>query len=242
MPIKSFSTEGLFTDFTIVGKSHEAAVEEEYDRLRDLARAAGGKRAKCFERSKAAYNSGDKAEAKRLSDEGKAHGRELEKWNKAASDYIFREENSDQPADTIDLHGQFAEEAEDIVEEAIKMRKLNGETHLRVIVGKGNHSVGGVMKIRPRVEKVCGELGLNWKEEQNAGVLYIDLTGGQANVDQHQRPQQHRPQQSHDSAQPGYPGAQQPHRPQQQQQQDNAGGDLVGLLLKKLEKACCVMM
>lgn len=245
---KPSSIEELLTDYTIVGKSHEAAVEEEYDRLRDLARAAGGKRAKCFERSKAAYNSGDKAEAKRLSDEGKAHGREMEKWNKAASDYIFREENSDQPADTIDLHGQFAEEAEDIVEEAIKMRKQNGETHLRVIVGKGNHSVGGVMKIRPRVEKVCGELGLNWRQEQNAGVLYIDLTGGTASPDQHARPQQYSPQQSHGGAQPGYPGGQQ-HRPQQhggqqqhQQQEDNAGGDLVGLLLKKLEKACCVMM
>lgn len=246
---KPSSIEELLTDFTTVGKSHEAAVEEEYDRLRDLARAEGSKRAKCFERSKAAYNTGDKAEAKRLSDEGKAHGREMEKWNKAASDYIFREENSDQPADTIDLHGQFAEEAEDIVEEAIKMRKQNGQTHLRVIVGKGNHSVGGVMKIRPRVEKVCGELGLNWKQEQNAGVLYIDLTGGQANPDQHQRPQQHRPQQGHGGAQPAYPGAQQhggQHRPQQhggqQQQQDNAGADLVGLLLKKLEKACCIMM
>lgn len=238
----------IHTNCSTVGKSHEAAVEEEYDRLRDLARAEGGKRAKCFERSKAAYNSGDKAEAKRLSDEGKAHGREMEKWNKAASDYIFREENSDQPADTIDLHGQFAEEAEDIVEEAIKMRKQNGETHLRVIVGKGNHSVGGVMKIRPRVEKVCGELGLNWRQERNAGILYIDLTGGEANPDQNARPQQHRPQQSHGDAQPGYPGAQQQHRPQQHggqqqhQQQDNAGGELVGLLLKKLEKACCIMM
>lgn len=238
---KPSSIEELLTDCTIVGKSHEAAVEEEYDRLRDLARAAGGKRAKCFERSKAAYNSGDKAEAKRLSDEGKAHGREMEKWNKAASDYIFREENSDQPADTIDLHGQFAEEAEDIVEEAIKMRKQNGESHLRVIVGKGNHSVGGVMKIRPRVEKVCGELGLNWRQEQNAGVLYIDLTGGNAVPEE--RPQQHRPQQSH-GGQAGYPGQQQhggQHRPQQHQD-DNAGADLVGLLLKKLEKACCVMM
>lgn len=251
---KSSNVNELFTDFTIVGKSHEAAVEEEYDRLRDLARAEGSKRARCFERSKAAYNSGDKAAAKQLSDEGKVHGREMEKWNKAASDYIFREENSDQPADTIDLHGQFAEEAEDIVEEAIKMRKQNGERHLRVIVGKGNHSVGGVMKIRPRVEKVCGELGLNWRQEQNAGVLFVDLTGGDAVPED--RPQGHRPQQSggQHGGQAGYPGQQQhggqhggQHRPQQhggqqQQQDDNAGADLVGLLLKKLEKACCVMM
>lgn len=180
----------------------------------------------------------------------------MERWNKAASDYIFREENSDQPADTIDLHGQFAEEAEDIVEEAIKMRKRNGESHLRVIVGKGNHSTGGVMKIRPRVEKVCGELDLNWKQEQNAGVLFIDLTGGDARPEEHQYQKPHsQPQQGHGGAQGGYPGhqqqqpshggqdgGQQQHRPQQQQQQENAGGDIVSVLLKKLEKACCVMM
>lgn len=235
-----------------VGHKSDAAIETEYDRLRDLARAAGAKRSSCLSRSHAAYESGDGGAAKELSEEGKKYGREMEKWNKAASDYIFREENADQPQDTIDLHGQFAEEAEDIVEEAIKMRKRNGETHLRVIVGKGNHSSGGVMKIRPRVEKVCGELGLNWKQETNAGVLFIDLTGGQANPEQYQQPQQH------GGAQGGYPaaqhghqqqqshggqhGEQQQHRPPQHQQEESGNNELVTSLFKKLEKACCVMM
>ena len=234
-----------------VGKSHEAEVEAEYDRLRDLARDAARQRSSCMSRSQAAFKSGDGAAAKSLSEEGKKYGREMERWNKAASDFIFREENADQPQDTIDLHGQFAEEAEDIVEEAIKVRKGNGETHLRVIVGKGNHSVGGVMKIRPRVEKVCGELGLNWKQEQNAGVLFIDLTGGNANPENHQyqKPQhQQGHQQQHSGGQAGYPGHQQQpshggqHGAQHQQQEENAGADIVTMLLKKLEKACCVMM
>ncbi len=156
----------------------------------------------------------------------------MKRWNKAASDYIFREENANQPGDTIDLHGQYAEEAEDIVEEAIRARKANGDTHLHIIVGKGNHSAGGVMKVRPRVEKVCQELGLSCNQEHNAGVLYVDLTGGNGAP----------PQQSHGQhSSSGYPGQQQPQQ-QHQQQNNNELEEIGGKLLKKLEKACCIMM
>ena len=60
----------------------------------------------------------------------------MEQYNKQASDFIFRENNADGrvPEDTIDLHGQFAEEAEDILEERIKYAKRHGQTHLHVCV------------------------------------------------------------------------------------------------------------
>ena len=35
-------------------------------------------------------------------------------------------------ADTIDLHGQFVEEAEEILEERIKYAKTHGQNHLHV--------------------------------------------------------------------------------------------------------------
>jgi DNA-nicking Smr family endonuclease len=88
------------------------------------------------EQSRQAYESGDGARAKQLSEEGKAHGRKMEDYNKQASDFIFRENNANGrvAADTIDLHGQFVEEAEDILEQRIKYARDHGQSHLHVYV------------------------------------------------------------------------------------------------------------
>ena len=106
----------------------------------------------------------------------------MDAYNKQASDYIFRENNSSGRVadDTIDLHGQFVEEAEQILEQRIRYAQQNGQTHLHVIVGRGNHSVNHIQKIKPRVEQVCQELGLQYMTEQNEGRMYINLQGGPA--------------------------------------------------------------
>jgi DNA-nicking Smr family endonuclease len=86
--------------------------------------------------SQEAYTSGDGALAKELSEQGKAHGRKMDEYNRQASEFIFRENNAEGrvDTDTIDLHGQFVEEAEDILEERIKYARSHGQTHLHVYV------------------------------------------------------------------------------------------------------------
>ena len=160
--------------------------EQEYDRLRDLARQEAGKRSSCLSRSQQAYASGDGAAAHALSEEGKQHGAQMAQYNKQASEFIFRENNAPGrvPPDTIDLHGQFVEEAEDIMEERIRYAKSTGQNHLHVIVGKGNHSPGHIQKIKPKVEQVCQELGLQYHTEPNEGRIYVDLTGGAVDMGQ----------------------------------------------------------
>lgn len=103
------------------------------------------------------------------------------------------------------------------------------------IVGKGNHSAHHVQKIKPRVEKVCRSLGLQYATEENAGRVYVNLTGAPADMPptgHHQQPSSHHQ----------YPG-QQHH---QNQQQDDMVEKVVNALLprvvRKLEKACCVVM
>jgi DNA-nicking Smr family endonuclease len=93
--------------------------------------------------SKEAYSSGDGAGAKQLSEEGKAHGRKMEEYNKQASEFIFRENNASGRVadDTIDLHGQFVEEAEEILEERIKYAKSHGQNHLHVYVLFSSHII-----------------------------------------------------------------------------------------------------
>jgi hypothetical protein len=189
----------------------------------------------------------------------------MDQYNKQASDFIFRENNATGRVadDTIDLHGQFVEEAENILEQRIRYAQQNGQTHLHVIVGKGNHSVNHIQKIKPRVEQVCQELGLQYATEQNEGRMYINLQGGAAVMPPvgggHGGQQQHGGQhgQQHGGYQGGqqgyqgnYPGGQQQgtqHGNQQNNNNDNEelerlAKKMLPKILRKLERACCVVM
>lgn len=164
-----------------------SSTEAEYDRLRDLARQEAGKRSSCLAKSHQAYERGDGGAAHELSEEGKRHGALMDQYNKQASDYIFRENNAlgRVDGDTIDLHGQFVEEAEQILEQRIRYAQSTGQDHLHVIVGKGNHSPGHIQKIKPKVEEICQELGLQYATEENAGRMYVNLRGGPAVMPEH---------------------------------------------------------
>ncbi|CZR58011.1 related to nuclear WD protein PRL1 [Phialocephala subalpina] len=237
--------------------SSSSDAEAEYDRLRDLARQEAGKRSSCFDKAHQAYERGDGAGAHQLSEEGKQHAAKMDQYNKQASDYIFRQNNATGrvPDDTIDLHGQFVEEAEDILEKRIRHAQQNGQTHLHVIVGKGNHSINHVQKIKPKVEQICQELGLQYATEENAGRMYINLQGGPATMppqNAYQPGQQNggfhnQPQQQEG----GYEGSQQQDYQQGGQQQQQNGGQndeleklamkLLPRILKKLDGCCTVM-
>lgn len=122
------------------------------------------------------------------------------------------------------------------------------------IVGKGNHSVNHIQKIKPRVEQICQQMGLQYSTEQNEGRMYINLQGGPANMPPYPQPpqggQQHHGGQ-HQSGQPGYAGGQQQYSggQQEQQQQGNQNQDeveklvikLLPRIIRKLE-GCCVVM
>ena len=60
-----------------------------YTSLRSRANEEGDKMASCFDRSHQAYENGDGALAKELSNEGKVHQREMERLNQEASEWIF---------------------------------------------------------------------------------------------------------------------------------------------------------
>lgn len=81
------------------------------------------------------------------------------------------------------------------------------------IVGKGNHSANHVQKLKPAVERICREQGLHFVTEENAGRIYVDLTGGAAVMPNY-------PGQGQPYGNAGY--SQQPH--QQQHQQGHGAG------------------
>ena len=241
--------------------------EQEYDRLRDLAHKEHGQYQHFAAQSRQAYERGDGGEAHRLSEQGKQHAAEADAYNKQASEFIFRENNAvgKVAGDTIDLHGQFVEEAEAIVEQRIRYAQQTGQTHLHVIVGKGNHSPDHIQKIKPRVEQICQELGLQYNTEHNEGRIYINLQPGehsqplqmpaydyqQQHQPQHQDygkphydtayPMGNAPQYSYAQAAGGYPGAQQQPQMQYGGQQGPPPQQQIGYQEppQKEESKCC---
>ena len=186
--------------------SPSSNAEQEYDRLRDLARKETDKYHQCAGDSQRAYKSGDGAEAHRISEEGKKHQAKADQYNKQASEYIFRENNAvgKVAGDTIDLHGQYVEEAEEILEQRIRYAQSTGQSHLHVIVGKGNHSPDHIQKIKPRVEQICRELGLQYHTEENEGRMYVELKPGGSHQQQGYDYQQHHQPQHQDYGKPHY--------------------------------------
>lgn len=187
---------------------------------------------------------------------GKEHEARMDDYNRQASDYIFRVNNAPGRVgpDCIDLHGQFVEEAERILEQRIRTDQARGQTHLHAIVGKGHHSADHLQRLKPKVEELCRELGLKYRTEENAGRIYINLQGGEplgpADVPsyggggQHGYPERHGHQQHGDQGQQHH--SHHPHLQQQQQQQND---DLAGMvekelpgILRFLQKNCCTVM
>lgn len=224
--------------------------DPEYKKLRDLADQAYSKRQQLSSQSQQAYKQGDGARARELSEQAKKQMQVGDDYNFKAAEYVFRENNADSDSNEIDLHGLYVKEAIYILKRRIVAGISRGESDLEVIVGKGMHSQNGVAKLKPAVEELCGEAGLQSRiDSKNAGVLVINLKGARIPQEWNVQPigpnvtkpdeiyhapqqQQHQPQYQQQQ-QPQY--QQQQYTQQQQQQQQQQGqnnNDMVGLLVK----------
>ncbi|KAK0504879.1 cytoplasmic protein [Armillaria luteobubalina] len=151
---------------------------EYYIDLRARANKEGDEMARCFSESHEAYNRGDGAGAKELSNQGKKHQQKMEQLNKEASDWIFVENNRDSKPGEIDLHGLYVKEAIARTDIALDEAKRRGDTEIRLIVGKGLHSKGGAAKIRPAIEELMHKHQLVAElDPSNSGVLVVEFNG-----------------------------------------------------------------
>ncbi|KAH7916510.1 DUF1771-domain-containing protein [Hygrophoropsis aurantiaca] len=151
---------------------------EHYMALRAKANQEGDQMAQCFQQSHEAYAQHDGARAKELSLQGKQHEREMERLNTEASEWIFRENNTDSKPGEIDLHGLYVKEAIAYSDKAIKEARQRGDAKIRLIVGKGLHSDGHVAKIKPALEDLMRQHNVPAElDPHNAGVLVVHLDG-----------------------------------------------------------------
>lgn len=119
----------------------ERIFSEEYHKYRYEAEIQANLRNECFEKSKHAFSSGQKANAKVLSNEGKEHEAKMKQANLMAVQAIISMQSLE-TNDEIDLHGLHVAEA---VEETKKFiafaKKTKKYSILYVITGQGHHSV-----------------------------------------------------------------------------------------------------
>lgn len=131
---------------------------------------------RCFDMAHQAHGNGDGKRAKELSEEGHQHQREMERLNREASEWIYRENNLDSQPGEIDLHGLYVKEAIEHTDKAVQEAQQTGETELHLIVGKGLHSTNHVAKIKPAIEELMIKHNLTAHlDPHNTGVLIVKL-------------------------------------------------------------------
>ncbi|KAA1472928.1 hypothetical protein DENSPDRAFT_930628 [Dentipellis sp. KUC8613] len=119
---------------------------------------------------------GHREEARRQDKLADVQKAQMDKFNKAAAEAIFRENNKGKgrSASEIDLHGLFVPEALEYTQRSIKKAKQQGMSSLKLIVGKGNHSKNGEARIKPAVQKMLKEENISYKvDPRNTGLLIV---------------------------------------------------------------------
>lgn len=127
-----------------------------------------------LQRTRNAYNSGDGAMAKCLSDKRKELQLLMEEANEKAANKIFEENNKNLSIDTIDLHGLYVREAIQKLSEHIS--NATNVQMMTVIVGQGRHSEGGP-KIKPAVMQYAQDNHIPcYINFLNPGCINLDLS------------------------------------------------------------------
>ncbi|NXC36442.1 N4BP2 protein, partial [Campylorhamphus procurvoides] len=127
----------------------------QYDDLRAEAFCHQQKRQECLKKAGEAYRMGMKPVAAFYAHQGRLHEQKMKEANHAAAVQIFERVNTSLlPMNVLDLHGLHVDEAVNqlsrvLQEKSEEYQQTGGKPYLTVITGRGNHSQGGVARIRP---------------------------------------------------------------------------------------------
>ncbi|XP_021065975.1 NEDD4-binding protein 2 [Mus pahari] len=131
----------------------------EYDDYRAEAFLHQQKRMECYSKAKEAYRMGKKNVATFYAQQGGLHEQKMREANHLAAVEIFEKVNASLlPQNVLDLHGLHVDEAIEhltavLQQKTEEFKQSGGKPYLSVITGRGNHSQGGVARIKPAVIK-----------------------------------------------------------------------------------------
>ncbi|KAM6940094.1 NEDD4-binding protein 2 [Xenentodon cancila] len=129
----------------------------EYEDFRAEASLQRKRQLECFSKAAEAYKQGRKEVASFYAQQGHLHGQRMREANHRAAVQIFEQVNASLlPRNILDLHGLHVDEALDHLDQVLQDKTADYERglcqpQLSVITGRGNHSQGGVARIRPAV-------------------------------------------------------------------------------------------
>ncbi|XP_063096716.1 NEDD4-binding protein 2 isoform X2 [Cavia porcellus] len=147
------------TEDTLSESSFQDFEYPRYDDYRAEAFLHQQRRIECYGKAKEAYLKGRKHVATFYAQQGSFHERKMKQANHLAAMEIFETVNASLlPQNVLDLHGLHVDEAikhlMTVLQQKTEEFKQNGgKNYLSVITGRGNHSQGGVARIKPAVIK-----------------------------------------------------------------------------------------
>ncbi|KAG2111275.1 uncharacterized protein F5147DRAFT_102149 [Suillus discolor] len=148
---------------------------EDPESLRLKATQEGDRMGKCFKERNEAKARNDQQRIKELTQKGEAHRANMMLLDKEASAKIFQENNQNR-RNEVDLHGLYVAEAKTYFDTSVQAAWDRGESSLRVIVGRGNHSKSNIPKIKPAIQAHGESLGLSIEvDPRNEGCLIVSL-------------------------------------------------------------------
>ncbi|CAE6478259.1 unnamed protein product [Rhizoctonia solani] len=147
-----------------------------YESLRAQARQAGDNMSKSFEDAQKAFERGQKAKAKQLSDAGRGYQAEMKRLDAEASKWVHERKSklNSGEKDGLDLHGLYVNEAVTLAEDGIRDARNRGQEELRLIVGRGSHSPKNMAKLKPAIISLLSRKRLDFTADpRNEGVIVV---------------------------------------------------------------------
>ncbi|XP_067387232.1 NEDD4-binding protein 2 isoform X2 [Emydura macquarii macquarii] len=130
-----------------------------YDDFRAEAFLHQHKKQECLKKAEEAYRMGMKPVATFYAQQGRLHDQKMKEANHDAAVQIFEKVNASLlPENVLDLHGLHVDEAINhlsrvLQEKSHEYKQTGGKPYLCMITGRGNHSQGGVARIKPAAIK-----------------------------------------------------------------------------------------
>ncbi|XP_040274887.1 NEDD4-binding protein 2 [Bufo bufo] len=151
-----------------------------YDDFRAEAFLYHQKQQESYRKAAEAHNRGMKQVATYYAQQGYLYGQKMKEEHRRAAVEIFESANEYLlPENILDLHGLHLDEAmkhfrKVLQEKTDEFKQNGGKPHLLVITGRGNHSQGGVPRIKPAVVDFLTNHDYRF-QEKTPGVLRVTL-------------------------------------------------------------------